>query len=216
MKRAQPAPGTEMTIPEAERYFLDKLEEEKESPRDALWELARFYQMTERHKKALVYLRKLVALVPDVEAKANYVLNMGQFMETAGDFPAAVRYYRKALAMKPTDRCVSYFINNNLGFSLNVLGKFAEGEIYCRKAIEIDYGRPNGHKNLGIALAGQGCYPEAAESFIAATQEYPLDGRAFDLLTQLLETHPDLEDEFGDVARLCGEAIEQARTRHTH
>ena len=51
--------------------------------------------------------------------------------------------------------------------------------------------------------------------FIAATQEYALDGRAFDLLTGLLETHPDLEDEFGDVARLCGEAIEQARTR-TH
>ena len=25
MKRTQPAPGTEMTIPEAERYFLDKL-----------------------------------------------------------------------------------------------------------------------------------------------------------------------------------------------
>ena len=42
MKRTQPAPGTEMTIPEAERYFLDKLEEEKESPRDALRQLAGF------------------------------------------------------------------------------------------------------------------------------------------------------------------------------
>ena len=141
---------------------------------------------------------------------------MGQFMENAGDYPAAVRYYKKALALKPTDRFVRYFINNNLGFSLNTLGDFAEGEIYCRKAIEIDPGRPNGHKNLGIALAGQGCYPEAAECFIAATQENALDSRAFNLLTELLENHPELEVEFGDVARLCGEAIKQAKARNTH
>ena len=137
-------------------------------------------------------------------------------MENARDYPAAVRYYRKALALKPTDRFVRYFINNNLGFSLNALGDFAEGEIYCRKAIEIDPGRPNGHKNLGIALAGQGCYPEAAECFIAATQENALDSRAFNLLTELLENHPELEVEFGDVARLCGEAIKQAKVRNTH
>ena len=216
MKRAQPEPGAELTAAEAERFLLQKLEEEKESPRDALWQLAKFYRITEQYKKALVYLRKLVALVPDVEAKAHCVLNMGQFMESARDYPAAVRYYRKALALKPTDIVVRYFINNNLGFSLNTLGDFAEGEIYCRKAIEIDPGRPNGHKNLGIALAGQGCYREAAECFIAATQANALDSRAFNLLTELLENHPELEVEFGDVARLCGEAIKQARARNIH
>ena len=102
MKRAQPEPGAELTAAEAERVLLQKLEEEKESPRDALWQLANFYGITEQYKKALVYLRKLVALVPDVEAKADYVLKMGQFMESARDYPAAVRYYRKALALKPT------------------------------------------------------------------------------------------------------------------
>ena len=216
MKRAQPEPGTELSAAEAERVLLHKLEDEKESPHEALWQLAKFYRTTEQYKKALVYLRKLVALAPDVEAKADYVLNMGQFMETARDYPAAVRYYRKALALKPTGIVVRYFINNNLGFSLNTLGDFAEGEIYCRKAIEIDPGRPNGHKNLGIALAGQGCYPEAAECFVAATQANALDSRAFNLLTELLENHPELEVEFGDVARLCGEAIKQARARNIH
>jgi Flp pilus assembly protein TadD len=118
--------------------------------------------------------------------------------------------------MKPTDIVVSYFINNNLGFSLNVLGDSAEGEIYCRKAIRIDPGRPNGHKNLGIALALQGRYQEAAECFIAATQVNALDSRAFDLLTQLLESHPEIEVGFGDVARRCGEATKQATARNIH
>ena len=133
MKRAPLEPGTELSAAEAERVLLDKLEDEKESPRDALWQLATFYRSTEQYKKALVYLRKLVALAADVETKATYVLNMGQFMETARDYPGAVRYYRKALALKPTGIFVRYFINNNLGFSLNTLGDFAEGEIYCRK-----------------------------------------------------------------------------------
>src|SRR5688500_4296725 len=99
MKRAQPEPGAEMTAAEAERFLWQTLEEEKESPRDALWQLATFYRITGQYKNALVYLRKLVALVPDVETKANYSLNMGQFMETARDYPAAIRYYRKALAL---------------------------------------------------------------------------------------------------------------------
>ena len=216
MKRAQPELGAELTAAEAERFLLQNLEEEKESPRQALWQLAMFYKDTEQYKKALVYLGKLVALAPDVEANAIYVLNMGACMECAGDYSAAVRYYKEALALKPTGSVVRYFINNNLGFSLNTFGDFAEGEIYCRKAIEIDHGRPNGHKNLGIALAGQGCYQEAAECFVAATQVDALDSRAFNLLTQLLESHPDLEIEFGDVARLCGEAIKQARATNTH
>ena len=137
-------------------------------------------------------------------------------MESACDYPAAVRYYRQALAMKPTNIVVNYFINNNLGFSLSASGDFAEGEIYCRKAIEIDPERPNGHMNLGLALAGQGCYREAAECFIDATQVNALDSRAFNLLTELLESHPELEVEFGDVARLCGEAIRQAKARNIH
>ena len=216
MKPAQPEPGPELTAAEMERHLLHTLEEEQESPHDALWQLARFYETTEHYKKALVYLRKLVALAPDVEAQANYILEMGKFMERTRDYPAAVRYYRKALALKPTGIVVRYFINNNLGFSLCAVGDFSEAEIYCRKAIEIDPGRPNGHKNLGIALAGLGCDQEAAECFIAATQVNALDSRAFDLLIELLENHPELEGEFGEVARRCGEAIKQVTARNIH
>ena len=216
MSRAPLEPGTELSAGEFERVLLDKLEDEKESPHDALRQLAELYKAMGQYDTAIVYFGRLKAVVRDVEEKARCVLNMGQVMECAGDYSAAVRYYEEALALKPTNRLVRYFIHNNLGFSLNTLGDVSRGEIYCRKAIEIDPERPNGHKNLGIALSGQWCYEEAAECFIAATQVNALDSRAFDLLTELLETHPELEVEFGDVARRCGEAIKQARVMHIH
>jgi tetratricopeptide (TPR) repeat protein len=103
-----------------------------------------------------------------------------------------------------------YFINNNLGFSLNTLGQFAQGEIYCRKAIEVNASRPNAHKNLGIALAGQGEHREAARSFVAATQANAADARAFRLLQDLLRQHPELEYEFEAVAESCQKAVEVA------
>jgi tetratricopeptide (TPR) repeat protein len=104
-----------------------------------------------------------------LEQKAACVLVMGATAEKKQDFEAAVRFYREALAMEPVRNDVWYFIHNNLGYSLNMLGQFAEGEKFCRAAIEINPFRPNGHKNLGIALAGQGRYREAARCFVTAT-----------------------------------------------
>jgi len=76
-----------------------------------------------------------LARYPDLERKANCVLAMGATMEQVQDFEAAVRYYKEALALEPVRTPTWYFINNNLGFSLNTLGHFSEGEIYCHKAI---------------------------------------------------------------------------------
>ena len=53
---------------------------------------------------------------------------MGANAEKQQDFEAAVRFYREALAMEPLHNDVWYF------------SRF----------------RPNGHKNLGIALVAQG------------------------------------------------------------
>jgi Flp pilus assembly protein TadD len=96
----------------------------------------------------LDWLRKLMSRLPDLENKAGCVLTMGQAMEQVEDFQAAVRYYKEALALEPTDTDTWYFINNKLGFSLNKLGQFAEGEKYCRNAIKVNPNRPNAFKNL--------------------------------------------------------------------
>jgi len=211
--RAPAGPLVALSNEEAERLLLKKLDDSKADPTQALWELAQFYKLSKQHEKALERLRQLLARLPDPEQKAQCVLTMGQAMEQVGDYPAAVRYYREALGLEPTHTFTWYFINNNLGFCLNTLGQFAEGENYCRKAREVDPTRPNAHKNLGIALAGQGNYQEAARCFIAATQANAADARAFRLLQDLLKQHPELEFEFQDAADCCQKAVEVAASK---
>jgi len=203
-------PLVRLSVQEAERLLLENLSTAKQDPTAALWELARFYSEQKDHLKAFDHLRKLIQLFPDAERKASCVLAMGQTMEQAGDYAAAVRYYKEALSLEPVQTATWYFINNNLGFCLNTLGDFAEGEIYCRKAVEIDPKRPNGYKNLGIALKGLGRIAEAVRCFVAATQANAADPRASRLLEELLRERPDLEFQFAKEAQLCRKAIEVA------
>ena len=208
LPRPPKGPLIEMSAEEMERTLLKRLAEEKSRPADALWQLARFYQQSRQIDKGLDCLRRVLAEMPDVEGKAGCVLAMGQMMESAADYPAAVRYYKEAFALEPVRTDVWYFINNNLGFSLNQLGQFAEGEKYCRKAIEVNASRPNAFKNLGIALEGQGDFPGAAKCFLKATRVNAADARAFHLLEELLKRHPELEYEFQEEVDCCRKAIE--------
>lgn len=206
--RPPEGPLVAMSAEEMERTLLKRLEEEKSQPTEALWQLAKFYQQIKQPEKGLACLRQVLARIPDVEKKAHCVLAMGQMMEAVQDYEAAVRYYKEALALEPVQTEVWYFINNNLGFSLNTLGHFTEGEKYCRKALEVDPSRPNAHKNLGIALARLGDYAGAAQCFVRATQANAADPRAFRLLQNLLCDHPELEFDFKEAAESCQKAVE--------
>ncbi len=213
---AQPkGPLIEMSAAQMEKTLLKRVEDEKAQPTEALWQLARFYQHSKQIEKGLACLRQMLTHVPDPEKKAGCILAMGQMMESAQDFEGAVRYYKEALALEPVQTAPWYFINNNLGFSLNTLGQFSEGEIYCRKAIEIDPNRPNAHKNLGVTLAGQGQYREAAQCFVTATQVNAADPRALRLLQDLVKAHPELAYEFDQVAELCEKATDVAAKKAT-
>src|SRR5882672_3849928 len=103
----------ELSPEEAELMLLNKLNGAKDDPKDALWQLARFYSQTKQHELALDYLRQVVDLQADTDSKAASVLAMGQTMEQAGDYEAAVRYYREAFALEPVHTRTWYFINNN-------------------------------------------------------------------------------------------------------
>jgi len=210
---APSGPLVELSYPEAEKILLKQLAAARDNPCDSLWQLAHFYKVNRQHEKALQRLRELLQLLPDPEQKASCIFTMGQAMEQVGDYPNAVRYYREAFALEPASTFTWYFIHNNLGFSLNTLGQFSEGEDYCRKAIAIDPAKPNGHKNLGMALEGQGCYPEAARAFVAATQANAADSRAFRLLENLVRQHPELEYEFQGDIEFCRKAVEIAANK---
>ena len=197
----------ELSAEEAEKILLKNVERAEGDPNDALWELGRFYASSKQHEKALACLRQIMARLPDAERKASCVLAMGQTMEQVQDYESAVRYYREAMSLEPVCTPTWYFINNNLGFSLNTQGQFQEGESYCRKAIEIDPTRANAYKNLGIALAGQGNLRDAARCFVMATRVNASDRRSFDLLTKLLAEHPELEPELVVEAECCRQAV---------
>jgi tetratricopeptide (TPR) repeat protein len=208
----QPAQGklVELSFAEIEEVLLNNLRSAEKDPKDALWQLARFYSHSKQHEQALEYLRRVLALQPDTEDKAATVLAMGQTMEQVDDYPAAVRYYREAFAFEPVHTRTWYFINNNLGYSLNRLEQYDEGETFCRAAIGIDLHRPNAFKNLGIALRGQGRYAEAADCFVKSTQADASDARSLKLLEELLEQRPELGFDFGPPLECCRKAVEVA------
>lgn len=186
-----------MSFKQMENWLLVRLQDETVDRKQALRHLARFYADRRCYDEALERLRELMAAEDDLEEKAAIVLATGGIAEMKGDFEAAVRFYREAFALEPERNDVWFFVNNNLGYSLNKLGQFAEGEKFCRTAIEINAARPNGHKNLGVALAGQGRLAEAARCWVMATKVAPGDTRSHDLLKDLLRHHPELANEFG-------------------
>jgi tetratricopeptide (TPR) repeat protein len=210
LPRPPGGPLVEVSSQEMEKLLLKQLEEAAGEPRQALWQLAQFYKQTRQNDKALVRLRQLIQMLDDPEDRAKCVLTMGQAMEQKSDYAAAAGYYKEALALEPMNTWTWYFINNNLGFSLNTLTHFAQAEAYCRKAIETDPNRPDAYKNLGQSLVGQGRFREAAQCFVAATQVNAADGRAFQLLQELLGEHPELGFEFENAADSCKKAVETA------
>ena len=109
----------------------------------------------------------------------------------------------------PREASTRYFLHNNLGYSMTQLGMFAEGEKYCRTAIEIDPQRHNSYKNLGLALQGQGIYPEAAACLIRAAFICPTDSRAVGHLEEILANHQEeVEREIPDVAEHLAAVID--------
>lgn len=206
----QPSTSSDSAQPDLaqmERKLKEQLDQSDKNPRDVLWQLARLYNATKRHDEAMQCLRRILASESDLEVKAGCVLALGQTMEECNNFPAAITFYREALTMEPMANRTWYLIHNNLGYCYNQIGRFDEGEKFCRLAIQINPCRPNGYKNLGVSLAAQGNYREAASSYITGTLTYPGDARSFKLLQELVKEHPDLTFDFQNQIDRCAKSI---------
>lgn len=197
----------EMSVPEAETFLLDQVKKIERGLEVALWELVKFYSLMGNPGEAVQYLERLDILVEDPEKKAELLLSMGRLMEQMDEYDQAGEYYRQAYALEPEADETWYWINNNLGYCLNRAGEYQEAEGYCRAAIQIDPGRHNAYKNLGISLGCQGQFWEAAVCFIAAVEANPHNSRALDHLEELVQSQPWILDEH---PALSGE-LEQCR-----
>ena len=146
-------------------------------------------------RAAYAYLEKSLSLLNGPVDKAGCLLAMGQTLEGAGDYQAALITYARAFELPQEPKDIWYFLNNNLAFCLNKSGCHVEAEKHCRAAIKINPERHNAHKNLGIALQGLGRYADAARCYMRAAQLAPTDPRAMKHLEDLLAAHGEILEE---------------------
>lgn len=204
------------TYQERGQEIIQSILQLKQRLRSAYFELASLYKQGNFLEEAQDLLKMLNEDAKEPGEKALYLFTLGQVMESKSDFAAAAEYYKQAYALEPADTWIWYFIHNNLGYSLNKLGRYEEGERYCRAAVRIDPGRHNAYKNLGIALEGQDSLIEAAGCYIKAFKTNVIDGRAFHLLQDLLQRSPELPVEHpslveeAEKARQAYEAVQKA------
>lgn len=183
----------------AEASLLQELTDGTRERRLILWDLVDFYIKNKRCDSALSYLDELMAHYTNPGGKAFLLMRRGFEMETVEDFESAFLCYQKVFAVDTNDLHNQYFMNNNSGYCLNMLGRFKEAELFCRNAIKIEPSLfHNAYKNLGLSLQGQGHYEEAAECYVKATQLCPRDQRALKHLEDLVQAHtenmPDMDN----------------------
>jgi tetratricopeptide (TPR) repeat protein len=183
--------------------------------RRAHWDMAYLCSRSGRQAEGLVHLETALELSDDLDEEAACLLAMGQLLEQLEDYERALERYSQARSREPGDRDTWYLIHNNLGYTLNQLGRPEEAEAYCRVGARVDPNRYNAHKNLGVSCELQGRYAEAARSYIRGVHATPLEPRSLTHLLHLLETKrdevraefPELEEEL----RRCREVAAKAR-----
>lgn len=205
--------GEFVTAEEAERRLLALLAEPGGKCQKTMWQLARLYRDTHQVAKEQSLTTEILELATDIEDRATCLHHLGQLMEQQRNYAEAVKHYRTALSMEPSHSEVWYYINNNLGFCLNVLGRHQEALGHLRTAIGIDPTLPNAHKNLGLSLQGLGDHAGAAACFITATRVNPHDGRSLRHLEELVAAHPELLTDVPTLAadvEWCRKAVAEA------
>ncbi len=159
---------------------------------DTLKPLAIFYSRVAQQEKAYSYLKLWMRRATNKEEFAECLLMCGQLAEQIGQPENAGSFYREGLKYKPVDTLLNYYLNNNLGYCLNMQTEYESGMQYCKAAICYDATRPNAFKNLGVSLAGLGKYVEAAQILIQAMHIDASDQRPLALLDELLANHSEV------------------------
>jgi len=213
--------GEMVPIQDADRMFsvIVKDRESRDEITEILWSVAVECWNSSYFKAAYDYFEKILSLSGAPHEKTACLLNMGNAMEQLSDYQAALEAYSRAFELPQEQNENWYFLNNNFGYCLNQVGKYQEAEKYCRAAMDIEPGRHNAWKNLGIALQGQGLYAEAAKNLIHATKLCPIDCRALAHLEDLIAGHREILEEIPDLLTQlceCDEAVEQCTKGKGH
>lgn len=197
--------GQPIAVELVEADLRARVAKAEEALEDAIWQLARFYSMVGRYPDATACVDRCLAGTRDPAKQAAGCLGLGQLLEQQGRHAEAEAMYARGLEIPSAPAEVAYFLHNNRGYCLNHLGCHAEAEAHTRAAIAIDPVRHNAHKNLGLALAGQGRFLEAAHCLLEADRRCPGDARARRHLVELLVEYPELLEADPALATACRE-----------
>ncbi len=180
--------------PDTEKLLLARLESSTTSDDYFRWMLfvVGFYRGINKIEAATQLLEDFIKVSKDVEQSAHCYLALGQIATDEQRYETALEYFTAALELGPKKRKVVYVLHNNLGYCLNSLGQFDEGEKHCRMAIGIDWTRASAYRNLGLSLNGQKDIVGAAWALIEAVKADESDNRARVLLEKRLALHPVL------------------------
>ena len=138
-------------------------------------------------KDALAVLRKTVELAPgDAQAHGN----LGNALQAAGKFDAAMDSYLRALEIDPAFAEA----HNNLGSVLQRQGRLEEARDNYRKAIDIKADYTKALFNLGNVLKDLKEYAEAADSYRAASALQPEDAEIQNSLGNALRLDLQYDD----------------------
>jgi tetratricopeptide (TPR) repeat protein len=159
---------------------------------DALWQLARFYSAVGRQEEAAACVDRCSAGTRDLGKRAARYLVLCSELEQHERYADAEAMYGRGLEIQPVPTGVRYFLLNNRGYCLNLLGQHDEAKTHCRAGIAIEPEWQNAPKNLGITLAGQGRFLEAVRCLLEANRRCPGDGGARCHLAKLLAELPEI------------------------
>ena len=179
---------------DTEGLLLERLKNSKSEDDYFRWMLfvVGFYRGINKIESATRLLEGYIQLSKNPEQSAHCHLALGQIATDEQKLDIALKHFSAALELAPKKRKVGYVLHNNIGYCLNNLGRFVEGEKYCRTAIEMDWARASGYRNLGVSLQGQGNLIGAVWALAEAVRADATDTRARQILDRLLAAHPDI------------------------
>ena len=186
-------PENSSPVQETERLLLERLKNSTTEEDYFRWMLfvVGYYRSLKKTELAIALLEDfLKRQTADGERKAHCQLALGQIATDDQRMEAALAYFQAALDCQPKRRKITYVIYNNIGYCLNRLARYRDAEKHCRMAIQVNWKRASGYRNLGISLQGQGDLMGAAWAFVEAIKSEVSDERSRTLLEQFIADHP--------------------------
>ena len=179
---------------DTESLLLERLKNSKSESDYFRWLLfvVGFYRGIQKVDAAMALLHRFIETSNSDEQKAHCHLTLGQIATDDQHFEVALKHFKTALGLNPKQKKIVYVLHNNTAYCLNMLHCYAEGERHCRLAIEVNWTRASGYRNLGVSLKGQTRIVEAVWALVEAAKLDVADERARLLLRKVIEENPDV------------------------